>query len=178
MSDTELLPCPFCGNPPYVWPEVQGYGPKATCQNYKCRLDGSFTLDVWNKRAPITLDQARKVVEKSGLRIIRSIKAEPVRLDEPDCDPIDQALNSALRQSTTLVLSERHAKQWAAANNCAIVPADSLTKLKQGLEFYAHQAVYSTSWPAGDKRHVMEDQGQVARNAIAAAQEQDDEHSP
>ncbi len=40
------------------------------------------------------------------------------------------------------------------------------TILLQGLEFYARQADYSPSWHVTDCSHVMEDGGNVARNAL------------
>ncbi len=63
---SELLPCPLCGDNPYVSAEVQGYGPRVMCQNHNCSMDGSYNVDTWNQRH-ITLEQAKRVIEEAGM---------------------------------------------------------------------------------------------------------------
>lgn len=71
MSDTELLPCPMCGNTD-LW---IGYASphravKCECglemQDVNCGTDAQ-AIAAWNKRASITLGQAKKAVEAAGM---------------------------------------------------------------------------------------------------------------
>ena len=60
---TELKPCPFCGKAPKATKQIQGYGPRVSCQNYwDCRMSALDSMDIkaWNRRAPINKDQAIK----------------------------------------------------------------------------------------------------------------------
>lgn len=56
----------------------------------------------------------------------------------------------------------------STASSCLsnLLTADDRTQMLQALRFYAEQASYTGSWCVGNKRHVMEDKGQVARNAL------------
>jgi hypothetical protein len=64
MSELNLLPCPFCGSPAFMWKTINGY--KVSCENDKgCvtmppRFDISFTSPEeaekhWNRRTDYNL---------------------------------------------------------------------------------------------------------------------------
>jgi hypothetical protein len=106
MMSEELNPCPNCngtGDLTSFAGEWMGY----------CHCQFIHPSD-------ITLSQATQVLAEAGMKAIRVMKIDPVELGEPDCEPIwskaDQFEKDPNKAAGNL------ARQWAAGNNCAIVP--------------------------------------------------------
>lgn len=125
MSD-ELKACPFCGDEPHVWPKVQDYGPKVTCQNYKCRLDGSFNVDVWNTRH-LTRAEVDRWCAENGFEVVPvgvvgfirdcvDVQREACGLDGYDLQ--EQLANAGILEATTM-------KTACSEQNCVCAEYDS-----------------------------------------------------
>jgi hypothetical protein len=73
--------------------------------------------------------------------------------------------------SMASIYDEAHAKHYASKLDSLLSIAAPQQAIPSGLietlKFYANKANYKTSWDS-DSNHVMEDKGEIARNALAA----------